>query len=117
MYPFKECREKAGYTQKFVALSLHVKPPSVSDWENGNTCPTLENLEKMADLYQVSIDELLGRTKAAGTGQSAITAQEKKLLEIFQQLTVDGKDQLIKIAKVVLQSPGLREDASISSMG
>lgn len=61
MYQFRECRLKAGLSQKSVALSLHVKAPSVSDWENGNTCPTLENLIKLADLYRVSTDELLGR--------------------------------------------------------
>ena len=40
MYRFKECREAKGFSQKFVALSLGVKPPSISDWENGKTKPT-----------------------------------------------------------------------------
>ena len=71
----------------------------------------------MADLYQISVDELLGRSETARAELSPATSQEKKLVEIFQQLTGEGKDQLIKIAKVILQSPGLREDASISSMG
>lgn len=66
MYKFKECRQKAGLSQKSAALSLHVKPPSISDWENGKTNPTIDNLIKMAQLYQVSIDHLLGVTEMIG---------------------------------------------------
>jgi transcriptional regulator with XRE-family HTH domain len=61
MYPFRECRERAGLSQKAAALSLHVKPPSVSDWETGKTKPTIENLLNMADLYKTNLDVLLGR--------------------------------------------------------
>ena len=66
MYKFKECRQKAGLSQKAAALSLHVKPPSISDWENGKTNPTIDNLVKMSQLYQVPIDQLLGVTNMIG---------------------------------------------------
>lgn len=49
-----------GHTQKYVAISLGVKAPSVSDWENGKTNPTLENLISLAKLLEVSTDMLLG---------------------------------------------------------
>ena len=58
----RECREKAGLSQKYVALTLGVAAPSVSNWETGKTCPSRENTVKMADLYGVSVDYLLGRT-------------------------------------------------------
>lgn len=58
----RECREAAKLSQKFVAITLGVAPPSVSNWETGKTRPTRENLVRMADLYGVSVDYLLGRT-------------------------------------------------------
>ena len=57
----RDCRERAGYSQKQVALILKVKAPSVSNWEKGKTRPTRDNLEKLADLYHVSVDFLMER--------------------------------------------------------
>ena len=48
MYRFKEIRESKGFSQKFVALSLGVKPPSISDWENGEASPQ-NNLIRLFD--------------------------------------------------------------------
>lgn len=56
----KECREKAGYSQKQVAIMLDVAGPSVSNWERGKTNPTHENLARLAALYHVSVDYLMG---------------------------------------------------------
>ena len=58
---FRECREASGLTQKYVALTLGVKGPSVSNWESGKTTPTTENVAALAKLYNVSVDYLLGR--------------------------------------------------------
>lgn len=61
MSRLRDCRERAGYSQKQVALILKVKAPSVSNWEKGKTRPTRDNLEKLADLYHVSVDFLMER--------------------------------------------------------
>lgn len=61
MNRFRECREASGLTQKYVALTLGVKGPSVSNWESGKTTPTTENVAALAKLYNVSVDYLLGR--------------------------------------------------------
>lgn len=62
MTRLRECREKAGYSQKQVALILKLSGPSVSNWENGKTNPTRENVVRLADLYGVTVDYLLGRS-------------------------------------------------------
>lgn len=65
MNRIKECRLKKGMSQKFVALSLGVSPPSVWGWENDKNAPTQENLSALADLFGVSVDYLLGREDAS----------------------------------------------------
>ena len=62
MTRLRECRENARLSQKYVAISLGVSAPSVANWERGKTNPTHENIVKLADLYGVSVDYLLGRT-------------------------------------------------------
>lgn len=61
MNRFKECREKAGYTQKEVSVDLRISVQAVSYWETGERMPSYEKLFQLADLYSVSLDVLLGR--------------------------------------------------------
>jgi len=48
-------------TQRQVADVLGITQPSYIRYENGKSEPTLENLVKLADLFDVSIDYLCGR--------------------------------------------------------
>lgn len=61
MNNIRDARIRAGYSQKQVALELKVSAPTVSEWENGKKNPISRNLEKMSDMFNVSIDYLLGR--------------------------------------------------------
>ncbi len=55
----KNAREKSGYSQNEVAESLNISRQAVSKWENGWTCPDIDNLILLSKLYKVSTDELL----------------------------------------------------------
>lgn len=57
----KQLRQKKGLTQQKLAEILGIKRNTYSDWENGKTEPGFENLIKLADLLEVSIDWLFGR--------------------------------------------------------
>lgn len=46
-----------------LAARMGVKPPSVSAWENGTATPTVENVLKLADIFGVTTDEVLGRSR------------------------------------------------------
>lgn len=58
----KGLREQRGYYQKFVAEKLGIRSNTLSGYENGTRMPDPEMLSKLADLYNVSTDYLLGRT-------------------------------------------------------
>lgn len=60
-YRFREAREKAGLTAAEVARRIGVSQPAVSQWDAGTKVPSVETLCKLADLYCVSTDYLLGR--------------------------------------------------------
>ena len=60
-YLFREVREKAGLSTYEVAKRIGVSQPAVNQWDNGNKLPSVEMLCKLADLYCVSTDYLLGR--------------------------------------------------------
>ena len=49
-----------GFTQEEVAQSLSVSPQTVSKWERGETYPDIELLPALANLFETSVDALLG---------------------------------------------------------
>lgn len=57
-------REKRGYSQKQLADVLHVSKNSVSHYELGGCMPGIDVLVGIADIFDVSLDYLLGRSKA-----------------------------------------------------
>ena len=54
-------RKERKWSQQELALRTHVTQQCVSQWENGLIEPTLTYLWRLADLFDVSIDELVGR--------------------------------------------------------
>ncbi len=62
---FNEClkntRESSGYTQKQVAELLKIAPRSYQRYESGEREPNIEMLIQLANLFKISLDELVGR--------------------------------------------------------
>ncbi len=54
-------RKKQGLTQEELAGKLGVTNQSVSKWESAQCCPDISLIPKLADIFDVSIDELFGR--------------------------------------------------------
>ena len=57
---FKQIRKQCGYSQKEVADHLSIYQSNVSDWEKNVSRPEYENLIKLAVLYNVTLEDLLG---------------------------------------------------------
>ena len=52
-------RKQKGITQRDLANALNISPQSVSKWERGSAVPDVENLCKISELLDVSVDALL----------------------------------------------------------
>jgi len=60
---FREARQINKLKVIEAAAKLGISQPTLSAWEGGRKSPSVEGLEKMADLYGVSTDYLLGRSE------------------------------------------------------
>ena len=58
-----EQRKLNKLTQRQLADYLQIAQPSYIRYENGSAEPSFENLVKIADYFDVSVDYLLGRTE------------------------------------------------------
>lgn len=56
----RENRKKRDMTQEDVANALKVAPQTVSKWERGENYPDILLLPALANLFQTTVDELLG---------------------------------------------------------
>ena len=72
-----DLRKKNNVTQDAMAAELGVTAAAVSKWENGYTLPDVLMLCAIADYFQVSTDELLGRNHAY---KKAIIVAENEVL-------------------------------------
>ena len=70
-----ELRRAMGWSQVQLAEKLNISKQTVSNWENENIQPSIEMLIRVATLFQVSTDYLLG-------------------LDNTQTITVDGLPKL-----------------------
>ncbi len=58
----KNAREKKGWSQIYVAERIGTTNSVLSNYERDYRDPDTETLRKLADLYEVSSDYLIGRT-------------------------------------------------------
>jgi transcriptional regulator with XRE-family HTH domain len=57
----KTAREHAKLSQQNLAKQIGVSHAAVSFWENGVNIPNVLDCWKLADILDISIDELVGR--------------------------------------------------------
>ena len=57
----KDLMKSEKLTQMQLTRALCVGQSSVSDWINAKSEPSIENLWKLADFFDVSVDYLIGR--------------------------------------------------------
>lgn len=58
----KEIRKAKGVTQKQAAIDIGISERAYQYYEEARKEPTLSNINKLADYFEVSTDYLLGRT-------------------------------------------------------
>ena len=75
----KELREEFGMTQKELANKLSNTQRNISNWENGVSEPDCETILKIADLFEVSLDELLQRKHNANGRADKYQSQRRPL--------------------------------------
>lgn len=96
-------RKEHGMTQEQLAEALGVTFASVSKWERGATTPELTLIAEMADLFEVSIDALIGYPFRNNDRQNVITRLKRYLHER------DNEDVYADIEKSLKRYPNCFE--------
>ena len=116
----RRAREKKGLSQKYIAASLGVSAPTVSEWESGRKTPTVENLIRLSDLIGASVDYLLGReekTVPADCGEDVKSVFPEVFIKAYQELNDEGREKVIEYATDLAASGRYRKKADKHEMG
>lgn len=88
----KQLRQDKHLKQEQVALLVGVTKSAVSAWELDMRQPSYEALVRLADIYRVSTDYLLGRTNIRSVDLSGLTSAEITIVsELVASMTAKNK--------------------------
>ncbi|GAA0076146.1 hypothetical protein UT300005_05240 [Clostridium sp. CTA-5] len=105
----KERRLLLGYNQPELAKILNVSKQTVSNWEKGNRTPDAETLIKLANIFSVSVDFLLGKTNNVENTKKEYDPMDKakEILDVIKKAGINLEnidyeklEQLLRLANV-----------------
>lgn len=71
-----ELRRDHGYSQESLAEALDISRQAISKWERAESAPDMGNLIALADLYGITIDELV-RPGSSGNEESSSSEDDR----------------------------------------
>ena len=100
----KELRKNKGFTQEELASKVNVVRQTVSKWEKGLSVPDADSLQKIAEVLEVDVSQLLGAKIETEESRNEIAEQ---LSRINEQLVIKNRrtKKIIKIICIILLIP------------
>ena len=114
---FKKLRLEKDYTQQDIAKMLNIKYQSVGHWEKGSNEPNNDLLIALAELFNTSVDYLLGVedkrekiVKAAHAIENEESDETKALIQEMRDsgMTIDEIKRNFEIAKYISKMPPVK---------
>lgn len=107
---FSELRKEMNYSQRKIAEVLSVSQSTVAMWETGKRYPQRETMEQIADLFNVDMDYIYGKTDvrrrvtfdSKGDGYVYVPAFEVdhlELIDLYSKLTKEQKQTVMNMLR------------------
>ncbi|NJK98331.1 MAG: helix-turn-helix transcriptional regulator [Bacteroidales bacterium] len=98
----KKIREQKGMLQKQVAAELGIGPTNYNKLEKGNREPSIKELQKLSDLFDMGIDQILNFEGEVPREVTVEDKTEKEQVKLINQLDEDDKQTVFKIVDTML---------------
>lgn len=109
----KSLRETEGLTQIQLSKKLNISNTTLSQYENGQRVPGDEIKTKIAIIFDVSLDYLMGRTDIKTTmsqdGQQ-LSEEQKRILLTVSDLSVADLKKVIDYAELLRLRQSQQDD-------
>ena len=94
-----ELRKTHGYTQKQLAELVNCSQQVISNIERNESSADIEFLQKLADLYKISLDDVVGRKNIYPQNES----YEEMILNVVETMDEKKKELSLKLISDVAQ--------------
>lgn len=79
----QELRKEKGLSQEKVSEKLEVSRQAISKWELDEAMPDTDNLIKLSNLFDISLDELVGKEKDSNSESFEPIVEKKNRSSFF----------------------------------
>ena len=89
-------RKEKHISQTYLSILLEVSQETISAYENGKHNPSTKSLIRLREIFQVSIDYILGLTdqRYPNIQRSDLAEDEQLLLHTYRKMDSEGKQRL-----------------------
>ena len=91
-------RLKCRMSQQTLADELGVSAVAVSKWERGQTQPGIQALTRMADIFGVTVDDLVGREPSTAAPEED---NVRVMTRAFRQLTAEEQEKFLAVGRAL----------------
>jgi len=102
-------RLRAGLSQQQVAEQLGLTQRAYSHWERYSVALRPDQLQQLAALFQVSVDELLGETEKKKRGSAGPTGRMRRLFEQASKLPRSQQEKIAAVLEAFVKQHAERE--------
>lgn len=99
----RDLRENKDLTQKELSEMIGLTPKMISFYENAQRTPPIDVLMKLAKIFNVSVDYLIGNH--ISDSSKNITIQEQNLLQYYRAFSNDDKSAENKLGPITKYFP------------
>ncbi|HLR34674.1 MAG TPA: helix-turn-helix transcriptional regulator [Tissierellales bacterium] len=96
----KQVRENNNLTREDLANKLNISYSAISKYETNIRFPDQETLSKIADLFNVTTDYLLGRSDIPNPYMKENTSPADKLSEEIHNLSPESQEEIKKLIEL-----------------
>ncbi len=86
MLQLKNLMKTKNLTQQDLAEELNVTRGSIYKYLQGKAEPNIDNLKKIADLYDVTVDYLIGHPTKSGLPLTMYTSNQQQIIAMLKEL-------------------------------
>jgi len=98
----RTARERRSLSQAELATKTGLQPAAISHFETGQRAPSFENLKRLSDALNISVDYLLGRIDEEQHGQGlAAVPRARQLFRHAENLSDESFEFLETMAKAL----------------
>ena len=103
-----ELREENGIKQSKLAEILNLKPSAISKYETGLTQPGIPTIIKIAEIFNVSVDYLLGVSSIKNPyTKENFSPQEAEIITRYRKLSKENKIRIDERISTLIDSQRL----------